>query len=157
MGAFHAFVGEPDVELVGVEAAGEGLERAPRGPAGCRRPGVLHGALSYLLQDVAGQVAEAHSISAGLDYPGVGPEHSYLKDAGLARYESVTDAQALAAFRGWRGWRASSPRWKARTPWRGCWRTAGRWDRAGPVVICLSGRGDKDVAEVAELDSPDGA
>src|SRR5690606_36434275 len=99
MGVFHAFVGEPGVELIGVEAAGEGLSGSRHAASlTAGRPGVLHGAMSYLLQDPDGQVAPAHSVSAGLDYPGVGPEHAYLKDAGLARYETVTDEQALAAF-----------------------------------------------------------
>jgi hypothetical protein len=88
---------------------------------------VLHGSLSYLLQDETGQVAPAHSISAGLDYPGVGPEHAALKDAGRAPYVSVTDAEALDAFGGSRGWRGSSRRWRARTPSRTCSRGAQRW------------------------------
>src|SRR5258708_29532078 len=99
MGIFHAFIGDTDVELVGVEAAGEGLD-SERHSASLMRgtPGVLHGALSYLLQDADGQVHPAHSISAGLDYPGVGPEHSHLKDTGRATYVSVTDAEALTGF-----------------------------------------------------------
>jgi tryptophan synthase beta chain len=157
MGAFHAFVGEPDVELVGVEAAGEGLDGRHAAPLAAGRPGVLHGALSYLLQDVAGQVAEAHSISAGLDYPGVGPEHSYLRDAGLARYESVTDAQALAAFRELARLEGIIPALESAHAVAWVLAHGRRWAGAGPVVICLSGRGDKDVAEVAALDSPDGA
>ncbi|HEX2166318.1 MAG TPA: tryptophan synthase subunit beta, partial [Longimicrobiales bacterium] len=99
MGMFHVFVGEPGVELIGVEAAGEGLDgRRHAASLTAGQPGVLHGAMSYLLQDGNGQVAEAHSVSAGLDYPGVGPEHAWLKDAGLATYEAVSDAQALSAF-----------------------------------------------------------
>src|SRR6188768_4036620 len=99
MGVFHAFVPDTEVELIGVEAAGEGLE-SERHSASLTRgtPGVLHGALSYLLQDETGQVHPAHSISAGLDYPGVGPEHSFLKDSGRATYVSVTDAEAMEGF-----------------------------------------------------------
>jgi tryptophan synthase beta chain len=157
MGVFHAFVGEPDVELVGVEAAGEGLDGRHAAPLAAGRPGVLHGAMSYLLQDVDGQVAEAHSISAGLDYPGVGPEHSYLRDAGLARYGSVTDAQAVAAFRDLARLEGIIPALESAHAVAWVLAHGRRWAGAGPVVICLSGRGDKDVAEVAALDSPDGA
>src|SRR5690349_23445650 len=100
MGAFHAFVEDKDVELVGVEAAGKGLDSGEHSASLARgRPGVLHGSLSYLLQDEHGQVHPAHSISAGLDYPGVGPEHSYLKDAGRAEYGAVSDTEALEGFR----------------------------------------------------------
>src|SRR5207237_1330566 len=99
MGAFHAFVEDRGVELVGVEAAGEGLDSGHHSASLARgRPGVLHGSLSYLLQDEDGQVHPAHSISAGLDYPGVGPEHSYLKDTGRAHYVAVSDRQALDGF-----------------------------------------------------------
>jgi tryptophan synthase beta chain len=100
MGIFHAFVPDTDVELVGVEAAGEGLDSGHHSASLSRgRPGVLHGALSYLLQDDAGQVQPAHSISAGLDYPGVGPELSFLKDSGRATFVSITDDEALEGFK----------------------------------------------------------
>ena len=99
MGVFHAFVADKEVELVGVEAAGEGLDSGHHSASLARgRPGVLHGSLSYLLQDEYGQVHPAHSISAGLDYPGVGPEHSYLKDIGRAEYVAVSDREALDGF-----------------------------------------------------------
>ena len=99
MGLFHEFVKEPSVRLIGVEAAGEGAETEKHAATLTKgRPGVLHGAMSYLLQDSDGQVTEAHSISAGLDYPGVGPELSYLKDSGRAEYYSVTDLKAVAGF-----------------------------------------------------------
>ena len=150
MGIFHPFVGEPDVELIGVEAAGEGLEgdrHAASLTAG--RPGVLHGAMSYLLQDANGQVAPAHSVSAGLDYPGVGPEHAYLKDAGLARYEAVTDGQALAAFSALARLEGIIPALESSHAVAYLLDQGRQWIGQGPVVICLSGRGDKDVAEVA--------
>ncbi|HUF50930.1 MAG TPA: tryptophan synthase subunit beta [Longimicrobiales bacterium] len=150
MGMFHAFVGDPDVELVGVEAAGLGLDsdqHAASLTAG--RPGVLHGAFSYLLQDDNGQVAPAHSISAGLDYPGVGPEHAFLKDAGRARYDSVTDEQALAGFHGLARLEGIIPALESAHAIAYVLEHGGRWRGRGPVVICLSGRGDKDVAEVA--------
>src|SRR5690349_12284206 len=100
MGIFAGFVDDHDVELIGVEAAGEGLDTERHSASLTRgKPGVLHGSLSYLLQDDAGQVHPAHSISAGLDYPGVGPEHAYLKDSGRATYVAVTDSEALSGFR----------------------------------------------------------
>ncbi len=99
VGLFHEFLTEPKVRLIGVEAAGKGLDTNQHAATLTHgRIGVLHGAMSYVLQDEEGQIIEAHSISAGLDYPGVGPEHSYLKDLGRAEYYSVTDGQALAAF-----------------------------------------------------------
>jgi tryptophan synthase beta chain len=157
MGIFHDFVGEPGVELVGVEAAGEGLDSSRHSASlSAGRPGVLHGALSYLLQDAAGQIAPAHSVSAGLDYPGVGPEHSYLKDAGLARYESVTDAEALDGFRTLARLEGIIPALESSHAVAYVLREGLQWQGRGPVVICLSGRGDKDVAEVAALDSPTG-
>jgi tryptophan synthase beta chain len=140
------------VELVGVEAAGEGVEsgrHAATLTAGL--PGVLHGCLSYLLQDQAGQVAPAHSISAGLDYPGVGPEHSWLKDSGRASYTSVTDAEALAAFSDLARLEGIIPALESAHAIACVLREGARWKEKGPVVVCLSGRGDKDVAQVAEL------
>ncbi|CAN5851716.1 tryptophan synthase subunit beta [soil metagenome] len=154
MGIFHHFVGEPGVELVGVEAAGEGLSGGRHSASlSAGRPGVLHGSLSYLLQDVAGQVAPAHSISAGLDYPGVGPEHAYLKEAGLATYESVTDAAALDAFRTLARLEGIIPALESAHAVAYVLEHGRRWRDHGPVVVCLSGRGDKDVAEVAARDS----
>ena len=153
MGMFHPFVGERAVELVGVEAAGEGLDGRHAASLTAGRPGVLHGAFSYLLQDADGQVAPAHSISAGLDYPGVGPEHAYLKDAGLARYESVTDEQALTGFRTLARLEGIIPALESSHAIAYVLEHGARWREAGPVVICLSGRGDKDVAEVAARDT----
>ncbi len=152
IGMFHPFVGDEEVELVGVEAAGEGTD-TPRHAATLTagRPGVLHGCLSYLLQDEAGQVAPAHSISAGLDYPGVGPEHSHLKDSGRATYVSITDAEALAAFGGLARLEGIIPALESAHAIAHLLRDGARWKDAGPVVVCLSGRGDKDVAQVAEM------
>ena len=150
MGIFHAFVPDPAVELVGVEAAGEGLASGRHAASlGEGRPGVLHGAFSYLLQDAAGQVAPAHSVSAGLDYPGVGPEHAYLKDSGRARYVSVTDDDALAAFRALARLEGIIPALESAHAIAYVMAEGGRWAAAGPVLVCLSGRGDKDVAQVA--------
>lgn len=152
MGIFHAFVPDREVELVGVEAAGEGLD-TERHSASLSRgtPGVLHGSLSYLLQDEHGQVHPAHSISAGLDYPGVGPEHSFLKQSGRARYVSVTDTQALDGFRTLSRLEGIIP--ALETAHAVAWVTSqrGRWAADAPVLICVSGRGDKDVTQVSEL------
>ncbi|HEX6306699.1 MAG TPA: tryptophan synthase subunit beta [Longimicrobiales bacterium] len=154
MGIFHAFVGEPGVELIGVEAAGEGLETGRHAASlTAGRPGVLHGAMSFLLQDEHGQVAPAHSISAGLDYPGVGPEHAWLKESGLARYESVTDEQALAAFGALARLEGIIPALESAHAIAYVLEHGRRWAGQGPVVVCLSGRGDKDVAEVAQRTS----
>jgi tryptophan synthase beta chain len=152
MGIFHEFVPEPGVELIGVEAAGEGIESGRHAASlGAGRPGVLHGSYSYLLQDDAGQVAPAHSVSAGLDYPGVGPEHSYLKESGRATYVSVTDDEALAAFEQLARSEGIIPALESAHAVAYVLRAGSRWRGAGPVVICLSGRGDKDVAHVAAL------
>jgi tryptophan synthase beta chain len=151
MGIFHAFVPDREVELVGVEAAGEGLASERHSASLARgRPGVLHGALSYLLQDAAGQVHPAHSISAGLDYPGVGPEHAHLKDTGRASYVSVTDDEALAGFEMLSRLEGIIP--ALETAHAVAWIAAqrGRWAKDAPVLLCVSGRGDKDVAQVSE-------
>ena len=147
IGMFTAFIGAPGVTLVGVEAGGRGEGIGDH----CRsltlgEPGVLHGALSYLLQDTEGQIASSHSISAGLDYPGVGPEHSYLKDAGLATYASATDQDALAGFSSLATLEGILPAlepahaigWLLRRP----------LPAGSRVLVCLSGRGDKDLDTV---------
>jgi tryptophan synthase beta chain len=149
MGMFTAFL-EDDVALVGVEAAGAGIDTARHAATLSRgRPGVLHGALSYLLQDADGQVAEAHSVSAGLDYPGVGPEHSYLHDTGRVRYASVADEEALAAFAALSRLEGIIP--ALETAHALAWVQSASWPEDHTVLICLSGRGDKDVAHVARL------
>jgi tryptophan synthase beta chain len=157
MGIFHSFVPDAAVELVGVEAAGEGLE-TERHSASLTRgtPGVLHGALSYLLQDDAGQVHPAHSISAGLDYPGVGPEHSFLKDSGRATYVSVRDDEALDGFRMLSRLEGIIP--ALETAHAVAWidRERARWSADDVVLLCVSGRGDKDVAQVMEMGILDG-
>lgn len=152
IGMFHPFVGDEGVELVGVEAAGEGVGTARHAATlTLGKPGVLHGCLSYLLQDEHGQVAPAHSVSAGLDYPGVGPEHSFLKDSGRARYTSVTDAEALDAFGRLARLEGIIPALESAHAIAFLLREGARWAGRGPVVACLSGRGDKDVAQVAEM------
>ena len=149
MGTFTAFLDDADVEIVGVEAGGEGLQSGRHGApltAG-GRPGVLHGAMSAVLQDADGQILEAHSISAGLDYPGTGPQLAALRDAGRVRFEAVTDADALRAFRETASLEGIIP---ALEPAH-----AIAWLLANPPadgdalqLVCLSGRGDKDLAEV---------
>ena len=168
------------VRLTGVEAAGEGLDGRHGAPLAKGSPGVLHGSFSYLLQDAWGQVAEAHSVSAGLDYPGVGPEHAWLKDSGRAKYAAATDDEALAAFRtlaelegiipalesahaiayvlrgpSAQAATAPSPSATGRLTIDG---EAAPFDPAGTrfaagdlVIVNLSGRGDKDVHEAARL------
>jgi tryptophan synthase beta chain len=146
MGIFAAFIPDEQVELVGVEAGGEGIETsrhgAPLTVGG--RPGILHGSRSAVMQDEEGQIIQAHSISAGLDYPGAGPEHAYLRDTGRARYVAVTDAQALAAFREVARLEGIIPALETAH--------ALAWVLAEPEgeldLLCLSGRGDKDLAEV---------
>jgi tryptophan synthase beta chain len=150
IGIFHPFLDDREVELVGVEAAGEGLETGRHAASLSKgRPGVLHGALSYLLQDGDGQVTEAHSISAGLDYPGVGPEHAALKDSGRARYVAVTDTDALAAFERLARLEGIIPALETAHAVAWVLAQAGGWAKGRTVVVNLSGRGDKDVASVA--------
>jgi tryptophan synthase beta chain len=152
MGIFHAFRSDTEVALDGVEAAGEGLASGRHSAAlAGGTPGVLHGSLSYLLQDEAGQVAPAHSVSAGLDYPGVGPEHSHLRDSGRATYVSVTDAEALDAFAQLSRLEGIIPALESAHAIAHVLRAGREWAERGPIVVCLSGRGDKDVAQVAEL------
>jgi tryptophan synthase beta chain len=162
IGTFYPFIEDEGVELIGIEAGGEGLDMRHGASLVAGRTGVLHGALSSVLSDAEGQIVEAHSVSAGLDYPGVGPEHAQLRDSGRARYEAVTDADALRAFRevarlegilpalepahaiAWLLGSAESSADAADSP-------------EGYDLVCLSGRGDKDLAEaVARLQDLDG-
>ena len=150
IGIFHAFLGDDNVALVGVEAAGAGLGSGRSSASLAEgRPGVLHGARSYLLQNTDGQVAPAHSVAAGLDYPGVGPEHAHLRDTGRARYVSVEDEAAESAFR-------LLPRLEGIIPALESAHALAHLLEAGPtgelkppVVVCLSGRGDKDAAHLS--------
>lgn len=152
IGIFHDFVDEEAVELIGVEAAGHGLDTGRHAASlAAGAPGVLHGSYSYLLQDADGQVAPAHSVSAGLDYPGVGPEHAALKESGRATYVTVTDAESLAAFDRLARLEGIIPALESAHAIAYLLRDGKRWAGQGPVVVCLSGRGDKDVAEVAAL------
>ena len=152
MGVFAGFVDDAGVELVGVEAAGEGLDSGRHSASlTLGTPGVLHGALSYLLQDDKGQVVNAHSISAGLDYPGVGPEHSWLKQSGRATYVPVGDDQALRGFVLLSRLEGVIPALETSHAVAWIADNAGRWARDEPVLLCVSGRGDKDVAQVSQM------
>jgi len=152
MGIFHAFVGDTGVRLIGVEAAGEGLDTSQHSASLSRgRPGVLHGALSYLLQDDHGQVYPAHSISAGLDYPGVGPEHSFLHDSKRAEYAAVTDSAALDAFGVLSRLEGVIPALETSHAVAWLLASAGKWLASDRVLLCVSGRGDKDVAQVRAM------
>jgi tryptophan synthase beta chain len=150
MGIFSGFLDDSKVRLVGIEAAGEGLASGHHSATlSVGSPGVLHGSLSYLLQDAHGQVSPAHSISAGLDYPGVGPEHSYLRDTGRVTYESATDAEALDAFQALCRLEGIIPALEPAHALAWVRRSAGTFPSDAVVLVCLSGRGDKDVAHVA--------
>jgi tryptophan synthase beta subunit len=150
IGTFHQFLGDASVKLVGVEAGGEGLDTDRHSASlTAGRPGVLHGAMSYLLQDEHGQVRETHSISAGLDYPGVGPEHSYLKDSGRAQYLAVTDSQALEGFHLLSRTEGIIPALEpAHAVYHAC-QMARQLPPGQIILVCLSGRGDKDIPIVA--------
>ncbi|HEY0104726.1 MAG TPA: tryptophan synthase subunit beta [Rhizomicrobium sp.] len=150
IGMFHPFLDDPDVEIHGVEAAGEGTETEHHAATLTKgTPGVLHGARSYLLQDRDGQILEAHSISAGLDYPGVGPEHAWLKDHGRVRYFSATDKQALDAFVLLSKLEGIIPALESAHAIAHVMRIAPQMDKDKLIAVCLSGRGDKDVFSVA--------
>jgi len=143
IGIFRGFLDDPDVALVGVEAGGEGLGGLHGASLAKGSPGVLHGSFSYLLQDPDGQVAEAHSVSAGLDYPGVGPEHSHLRDLGRVTYSNATDEAALSAFLECSRREGLIPALETSHALAYVRDSAAML--AGPVLVCLSGRGDKDV------------
>ncbi|MEA2724727.1 MAG: tryptophan synthase beta chain [Gemmatimonadales bacterium] len=152
IGIFSGFLNDAGVRLVGVEAAGKGIASGHHSATlTAGTPGVLHGSLSYLLQDADGQVSPAHSISAGLDYPGVGPEHSYLHDTGRVSYETATDAEALEAFQALCRLEGIIPALETAHALAWIQRAAGQWTSDQTVLVCLSGRGDKDVAHVADL------
>ncbi len=153
MGIFAGFIDDPEVELVGVEAGGHGLESGEHSASLARgRPGVLHGSLSYLLQDDAGQVSPAHSISAGLDYPGVGPEHAHLMESGRASYAAVTDESALRAFGLLSRTEGIIPALETAHAIAWVVEQKGKWTGDGAVLICVSGRGDKDVEQVSHIE-----
>ena len=152
MGIFYPFIGDRSVELIGVEAAGKGLDSGEHAASLEKGvPGVLHGALSYLLQDERGQVHPAHSISAGLDYPGVGPEHAYLKETGRAVYVSVTDDEAVEGLGILSRLEGIIPALETSHAVAWVVNEKARWHQSDAVLICISGRGDKDLAQITEM------
>jgi tryptophan synthase beta chain len=151
MGIFHAYIPDEEVRLVGVEAAGHGLESGKHAATlSAGKPGVLHGNRTYLLQDENGQILATHSISAGLDYPGVGPEHAWLKDSGRAEYVSVTDAEALQAFHDLCRLEGIMPALESAHALAYAAKMAPRMRKDQILLVNLSGRGDKDMHIVAE-------
>ena len=153
MGLFHPFLDQPGVRLYGVEAGGRGLASGAHAASlGAGRAGVLHGCRSYYLQDGDGQILDAHSISAGLDYPGVGPEHALLHDSGRVAYVSVTDAQAVSAFHWLTRAEGILPALESAHALAWARELAPRMGRGEILVVCLSGRGDKDMDTVTQFD-----
>jgi tryptophan synthase beta chain len=155
IGLFHDFVDEPSVRLIGIEAAGEGVDTNKHAATLTKgRVGVLHGAMSYVLQDEDGQIIEPHSVSAGLDYPGVGPEHSYLKEMGRAEYYSITDKQALDAFQRLSQLEGIIPALETSHAIAYLDILCPQVTGSPRIVINCSGRGDKDVQTVAKFLNP---
>jgi tryptophan synthase beta chain len=153
IGLFHPFIDDTGVRLIGVEAGGLGLETGRHAaPLSAGRVGVLHGNRTYLMQDDDGQIIETHSISAGLDYPGVGPEHAFLKDLHRAEYTTVTDDEAMAAFRLLNRTEGIMPALESSHALAWVFREAGSFSSNDVLVVNLSGRGDKDILTVAALD-----
>ncbi len=151
MGIFHAFLDDADVRLIGLEAAGDGADTERHAVTiGRGSPGVLHGSRSYMLQDADGQTLDSHSISAGLDYPGVGPEHAWLHDIGRAEYQPVSDAEAMHAFRELTRLEGIMPAIESAHAIAGALRLARELGPDAVLLVSLSGRGDKDVATAAQ-------
>jgi tryptophan synthase beta chain len=150
IGLFHPFLDDDGVELYGVEAGGSGLDSGQHAAPLCAgRPGVLHGNRTYLMEDDDGQIIETHSISAGLDYPGVGPEHAWLKDSGRARYVSITDDEALQAFHDLTRIEGIIPALESSHALAYAAKLAPHHGKDGIIIVNLSGRGDKDIHTVA--------
>jgi len=153
IGLFHPFLDDREVAMYGVEAGGDGIDTGRHAaPLSAGRPGVLHGNRTYLMEDDNGQIIETHSVSAGLDYPGVGPEHSWLKDIGRVNYVSADDNEALAAFRELTRIEGIMPALESAHALAYARKLAPQMDADQDIVINLSGRGDKDILTVAEID-----
>lgn len=151
LGLFYPFLKDKNVRLIGVEAAGYGIETGRHAAPLCAgSPGILHGNLTYLLQDRHGQITHAHSISAGLDYPGVGPEHSWMKDTGRAEYVSITDVEALEGFKLLTQEEGIMPALESSHAIAHLMKLAPTLSKDKTIVVCLSGRGDKDIHTVAD-------
>jgi tryptophan synthase beta chain len=156
IGLFHPFIEDADVRMYGVEAGGYGIETGQHAaPLSAGRPGVLHGNRTYLMEDDAGQILGTHSVSAGLDYPGVGPEHAWLKDAGRAEYVDATDEEALTAFRTLTKVEGIMPALESSHAVAYALKLARTMRKDQNIVVNLSGRGDKDIHTVASLDGID--
>ncbi len=153
IGLFHPFIEDPDVKMYGVEAAGFGLDTGQHAaPLSAGKPGVLHGNRTYLMEDADGQIIPTHSISAGLDYPGVGPEHAWLKDIKRVQYLGITDEEALAAFRNLTLVEGIMPALESSHAVAYAEKLAATMDKDQVIIVNLSGRGDKDILTVAEID-----
>jgi len=153
IGLFHPFLADEDVAIYGVEAAGHGLDTGEHAAPLCAgQPGVLHGNRTYLMEDPNGQIIETHSISAGLDYPGVGPEHSWLKDIGRVEYDAVTDAEALEAFHTLTKVEGIIPALESSHALAYAAKLAPSMPQGHTILVNLSGRGDKDIHTVAALE-----
>ncbi|MEY4240177.1 MAG: tryptophan synthase subunit beta [Pseudomonadota bacterium] len=150
IGLFHPFLDDPEVKMLGVEAAGHGLDKEHAASLAGGRPGILHGNKTYLLQDEDGQITEGHSISAGLDYPGIGPEHSWLKEIGRVDYTSVTDTEALAGFQLLCRTEGIIPALEPAHAIAAVTKLAPTMDKDQIILVNLCGRGDKDIFSVAE-------
>jgi tryptophan synthase beta chain len=152
MGIFYPFIGDKSVRLVGVEAAGHGVHTQQHAATLAQgKPGILHGMKTYVLQDEDGQTAQVHSVSAGLDYPGVGPEHSWLKDSGRAEYHGITDNEALDGFQLLSRTEGIIPALESSHAIAHAVKLAKELGPAKTIVVCLSGRGDKDCEEARRL------
>ena len=152
MGLFYPFLENEDVKMTGVEAAGAGIDKGDHAATiSAGTVGVLHGSKTYLLQDENGQIKGTHSIAAGLDYPGVGPEHSYLKDAGRVSYTNVTDGEALEGFQFISQVEGIIPALETSHAIAYAMKTAPTMPKDSIIIICLSGRGDKDMNTIADL------
>ncbi len=153
IGLFHPFIEDTSVRMIGVEAGGHGLATGQHAaPLSDGRPGVLHGMRTYLMEDDAGQILPTHSVSAGLDYPGVGPEHAWLKDTGRAEYVAIDDKEALDAFRTLTQVEGIMPALESSHAIAYAMKLAKTLDKDQNIIVNLSGRGDKDIHTVAELD-----
>ena len=150
IGLFHPFLDDADVKMLGIEAAGHGLDKQHAASIAGGSPGILHGNKTFLLQDEDGQIAEAHSISAGLDYPGIGPEHSWLKDIGRVEYDSITDDEALAAFQTLCRLEGIIPALEPSHAIAAVMKRAPTMAKDAIIVVNLCGRGDKDIFTVAD-------
>lgn len=153
IGIFHAFLNDKDVALYGGEAGGDGLETGRHAaPLSVGRPGVLHGMRTYLMEDDDGQILGTHSISAGLDYPGVGPEHSWLKDLGRVTYDAITDAEAMSAFHDVMRYEGIIPALESAHAFAYAKKLAPQYGKDKIILVNLSGRGDKDINTVAKME-----